>query len=270
MSFTREREVVAEALGRACEAILAVYSVPFEVEWKGLNDPVTAADRRANDILVSALRQAFPGDAICAEEADSAEAARASARGGRCWFVDPMDGTREFVDRNGEFCAMVGLAIDGRAVFGGVKTPVTGDLVMGDPEGAFRVTAKGERHDLRVAVPVAHAPLRAVVSRSHANPRVIEVLGAAGVAERIPCGSVGLKVERVITGAAEVYVHLGKGPKLWDGCAPEAIARAAGLAFTNARGEAIDYATAALDLADGMVVAHPHVASRLLQALAAG
>ena len=84
----------------------------------------------------------------------------------------------------------------------------------------------------------------------------------------VPCGSVGLKVSRVATGEADAYVHLGRGPKLWDGCAPEAIARAAGAEVTDARGQLLRYDTPELPLAEGIVVASAPMAARLLAALA--
>lgn len=268
MPFTRELTVLAETVRRASALLLRHYATDFAVEWKGVGDPVTVADRAVNALLVDALRAAFPDDGICAEESDGAESAAAAARGGRCWFVDPLDGTREFVDRNGEFCAMVGLAVDGRAVLGAVGVPATGAVWLGaDGEGAWSLDADGVRHPLRVAEVAEGEALRAVVSRSHPHPDTRAVLDRLG-AERVPCGSVGLKVGRVAEGRAHLYLHLGGGPKLWDGCGPEAIARAAGAAVTDARGEVIRYDTAHLGLDRGLVVAHPTLHRRVLDALA--
>src|SRR3954464_13913430 len=104
---------VALAIARRASAlILEIYATPFVVELKGPHDPVTRADREANTLICSALAEAFPDDAIVAEESppETPEATQALVRKPRGWFVDPIDGTREFADRNGEFAVMIGLA----------------------------------------------------------------------------------------------------------------------------------------------------------------
>lgn len=268
MSFTQEAEVAVAALEAAQALVRRIYASHFAVDWKGVGDPVTQADREANAVIVAALKAAFPHDVICAEEGEEGDNREAATRGGRCWFVDPLDGTREFVDRNGEFCIMLGLAVDGVATFGAIAIPETGRFVLGDPSRGLRVRdGDGNWHPLAAPVPAAHAPLRAVVSRSHPNPAVLDVLKEAGVNTLRPCGSVGLKVERVLSGEAEVYLHLGRGPKLWDTCAPEALARAAGLSVTRADGQALSYQTAALGVDDGFLVARPALAETVLRAL---
>src|SRR5688572_29793172 len=107
-----DRELV-EAVKLAREAgriLLEVYSTNFSVEMKGESDPVTEADKRVNTFLSSRIREAFPTDTIVAEETAEADAKRSN---GRCWFVDPLDGTKEFIAKNGEFSVMIGLAIEG-------------------------------------------------------------------------------------------------------------------------------------------------------------
>lgn len=105
-------------------------------------------------------------------------------------------------------------------------------------------------------------------SRSHAHPGVVKLAEDLGAVRRRPCGSVGLKVALVATGEVTLYAHLGRGPKLWDGCAPEAIARGAGAAVTDAKGRPLRYDTAQLGLDEGLVVAHPALAARAVSALA--
>ncbi len=265
MDLSRELSVSLTLCQRAAEVIMAVYRTDFGVDWKSPRDPVTAADRDANALIVDALAEAFPGDAICAEEASEESAAEASARGGRCWFVDPLDGTREFVDRNGEFCVMIGLAIDGVACLGAVHAPVWGRTWYGMPGlGAWERTDDGHTRPLRVA-PVTE--LSMVVSRSHPHPEVMRLAETLGATRVVPCGGVGLKVAKVVSGEVALYAQLATGPKLWDGCAPEAIARGAGAAMTDAQGQAIRYDTPALGLDAGIVVAHPDLAARALAAL---
>ncbi|MFO0645834.1 MAG: 3'(2'),5'-bisphosphate nucleotidase CysQ [Polyangiales bacterium] len=265
--FERELSLALDAASAASALIREVYATEFAVEWKGRGDPVTVADKRANALLVEMISKAFPGDHICAEEADSDDAALASSKGGRCWFVDPLDGTKEFVDRNGEFCVMVGLAVDGAAVMGVVAAPVWGRTFHGVVgHGAWELVG-GERRALRASAETDPSRVSLVVSRSHANPRVAAMASKLGVARLRPCGSVGLKVALVAAGEETAYVHLGRGPKLWDGCAPEAIAKAAGAEVTDAMGRALRYDTRELPLSEGIVVATPALAATLRSAL---
>lgn len=261
-----ELDLAVALCQRAAARVMAVYAGDFAVDWKSPGDPVTAADREANALLVEGLAAAFPDDAICAEEADAASAGGAAARGGRCWFVDPLDGTREFVGRNGEFAVMVGLAVDGVARLGVVHAPVWGKVFAGGPGlGAWCLDASGARTAL-----VVHEPTEVTMafSRSHPHPRVVGLAEKLGATRRRPCGSVGLKVALVATGDVTLYAHLGTGPKLWDGCAPEAIARGAGATVCDAAGRPLRYDTAHLGLDAGLVVAHPSLAARAVRALA--
>jgi 3'(2'), 5'-bisphosphate nucleotidase len=266
--YARELSVALDAAREAASLIEAVYTTDFAVDWKGVGDPVTVADRSANERILERLAAAFPDDAICAEESSTEESSRAAARGGRGWFVDPLDGTREFVARNGEFCVMVGLAVEGRATLGVLVAPAWGRTFVGVVgEGAWEILRDGTRRPL--AAPRRDVPqgARLMVSRSHPHARVSEL--AAGLAlQTRPCGSVGLKVASVAIGDADAYVHFGPGPKLWDGCAPEAIARAAGAEVTDALGQPLRYDTAHLPLDGGIVVAAPPLAGALRAALA--
>src|SRR5262249_5419063 len=150
----RELEVVLRIGRAASDVVKAIYATPFEVELKGPNDPVTRADREANALICSELAAAFAGDAILAEESvptDPAEVARLAAAP-RVWFVDPLDGTREFADRNGEFAVMIGLAVGGRAQLGVVVRPTTGEALAGRVGGAaFVEDASGHRRGLAVS-----------------------------------------------------------------------------------------------------------------------
>lgn len=256
MPFTREIEVALAAALAAADRVRALYASGVEVDWKGHDDPVTTADHEANAMIVAALRAAFPDDGICAEESDTSESSEAAARGGRCWFIDPLDGTKDFVQRNGEFCVMVGLAVQGRAALGVVVSPVSGVALVGVPgEGSWSIDPSGARTQLRVRVVASASEARMIGSRSHPHPRVTALAEALGVTDLRRRGSVGLKVAAVATGECDLYAHFGRGPKLWDGCAPEAIARGAGALVTDSLGRDIAYDTAWLGLDDGLVVA---------------
>ena len=261
-SLAREVDVALAVARRASVLILEIYATPFSVEMKGPNDPVTRADREANTLICAALAEAFPDDAIVAEESapETPEATSALVRRDRVWFVDPIDGTREFADRNGEFAVMIGLAIKGRAALGVVLMPTRGEALVGVcgviGGAAFCEDASGNRRPLRVSTVQDPRESTMLVSRSH-RPRIVEpVMERLGIKKTIPCGSVGVKVARIATGEADLYVHGGRGAKLWDGCAPEAILTAAGGRFTDIEGELINYASSDLGLDNGLVASN--------------
>jgi 3'(2'), 5'-bisphosphate nucleotidase len=266
----RDEELEAVlAIGRnASEIVKAIYATPFEVELKGPNDPVTRADREVNALICSALAKTFPGDAVLAEEsvpADPAEIGRL-ASSPRVWFVDPLDGTKEFADRNGEFAVMIGLAVNGRAALGVVVRPTTDQALVGRVGGAaFVEDASGVRTPLVVSTISDPAQATLMVSRSHRPPIVEPVCKRLGITRLTPCGSVGVKVSRIATAEAELYVHGGKGAKRWDTCGPEAILVAAGGRFTDLAGAPIDYASPDLAQRGGILASNAAIFDRVVE-----
>src|SRR5262245_19090937 len=122
MTLDRELREAARLAREAGRLVLELYDKDVEVQLKGRSDPVTEADKRANEYLVTELRRLFPDDGVVAEEtADRSDALRR----GRCWYVDPLDGTKEFIAKNGEFSVMLGLAVDGDPQLGVVYQPAT-------------------------------------------------------------------------------------------------------------------------------------------------
>ncbi|NNE18182.1 MAG: 3'(2'),5'-bisphosphate nucleotidase CysQ, partial [Myxococcales bacterium] len=167
--------------------LMEVYATEFSVDYKDEADPVTEADTKANAYIVGELRKAFPNDGIVAEEnEDNSDALRS----GRCWYVDPLDGTREFVARNGEFSVMLGLAIDGVSTLGVVYQPGTDKLYYGVVGDAAVLEERGERRRLRVSGVSEPSQLKLVVSRSHRNSAVAEVVSRLGIHQETASGSV--------------------------------------------------------------------------------
>ena len=231
---------IAKRLAReAGRVILDHYQRGTPVEFKGPGkaDPVTQADRDANHLIVDGLARAFPTDAILAEESTPA-ADRRSHR--RLWCIDPLDGTREFIDHNGQFVVMIGLAVDGEAVMGVVYQPTEDVLWWGAAGRAAR-----ERADQTTPLGPSRCgdprEARIVVSRSHRSTTVTKVTAALGIPHEEPLGSVGLKVARVASGEADVYLSMSTNTREWDACAPEAILRAAGGRMTDVLGDPLRY-----------------------------
>ena len=261
---------------KASALVMEVYATDFDVKMKGPSDPVTRADLEANALICAALSEAFPDDAIIAEESvprDPDELARRLARD-RVFFVDPVDGTKEFANRNGEFAVMIGLCIDGVAEVGVVAVPAAGQMLfgrVGSPDGvAFLEPSPGAPLE-RLTVSTVDDPreARVVVSSSHRSPRLVPILEHLGVTRDLECGSVGVKVARVVTSAADLYVHPTRGASKWDACAPSAILCAAGGRFTDSEGHEIDYRESDLSLARGIAATNGHLHARVIEAVRA-
>ena len=257
----RELCAIAE---RAGAVIREVYATDFAVESKGPNDPVTIADKRANALVCEALARAYPGVPVVAEESAAGDYA-GFERADAAFFVDPLDGTREFVAKNGEFVVMIGLAEAGRSVLGVVHAPASGVTWSGAVGvGAFR----GET-PITVVDPGSLAASRVVVSRSRVGARLTALLDRTPPREVRPLGSAGLKGIAVASGEADVYVQLGSAGSLWDACAPEAIVLAAGGRFSDESGAPIDYRASDVKLTRGVVAAGPTTHAATLAAIRA-
>jgi 3'(2'), 5'-bisphosphate nucleotidase len=237
----REAEIALEVAVEAAELVMGVYAAPFTVEFKAKDDPVTVADKESNALICERLARAFPGIPVVAEESDpTAYAGFAAAEA--AWFVDPLDGTREFVARNGEFAVMIGLAEQGRATVGVVVAPAWGRAFVGVVgEGAWEVSPGGARTAIHVSSHDSLAGARFVISRSRSPERVAAFLATLGGQPSVQHGSAGLKGALVALGEADVYAQPGQAGMRWDACATDALVRAAGGQLTDLRGVALDY-----------------------------
>jgi 3'(2'), 5'-bisphosphate nucleotidase len=232
---------------------------------------VTRADREADELICAALAASFPGDAVLAEESvpeSPAEVARLAASP-RVWFVDPLDGTREFVDRNGEFAVMIGLAAGGRPVLGVLLMPVTGEAIAGRVPAAFAEDERGARRPLSVSAVRDPREATLMVSRSRRPALLDPLIRRLGISRVVPCGSVGVKVSRLLLGQGDLYVHAGLGAKRWDTCAPQAVLEAAGGRFTDLSGAPIDYASPDLALRNGLIASNGALHEAVVEAAAA-
>jgi 3'(2'), 5'-bisphosphate nucleotidase len=204
-------------------AIMAVYAGDFAVERKADRSPLTEADLAAHRHIVAALAVLTPGVPVLSEE--SAHVPWSERRGWRrFWLVDPLDGTREFVKRNGEFTVNIALVEDGEPVLGVLHAPARGDMmhaVRGGP--ALRETDAGPQ---ALRVRSTDGPLRVAGSRSHGDPRVAGFLERAGPHELVPLGA-ALKFCLLAGGEVEVYLRYGQTCE-WDTAAGQCIVESAG------------------------------------------
>ncbi|HEY7726842.1 MAG TPA: inositol monophosphatase family protein, partial [Candidatus Eisenbacteria bacterium] len=183
-----ELETLAESAAVAARLVREIYEREFAAEVKGCGDPVTAADRWSNTLLVRRLRDAFPRVPVVSEESDPCSFGD-FRRAERVLFVDPLDGTQEFIDRNGEFVVMIGLVAGPGAMAGVIHAPVSGVAWIGGVGlGAWRVDPAGPWVPVHVSATPDLAHARAVASRSHRSLRLERTLAALGVREVRPPG----------------------------------------------------------------------------------
>jgi len=255
-----------EGLVRDAGNIVRQYhDLPDDIEYKGVNDPVTAADKAVNDFLVGALAEAFPDDGILAEESKD-DLSRLQQE--RIWCIDPLDGTKEFIARNGEFSIMVGLAIDGVATLGVVYQPILDFMYSGiRDQGAWLTTAAG-RTPLVVSEIDNPASMRLVVSRSHRNPLTDNIKASLGITQERISGSVGLKCGLIARSESDLYLHPAPGHKEWDLCAPEAILVGAGGKVSDCWGRPLRYNKADVHNHGGLVASNGRAHSRIISLMA--
>lgn len=262
--FARELSVSVDLARKAGAAIMEVYATDFSVAYKGKNDPVTDADKRGNELIVKGLQQAFPEDIVVGEESEKPDP---SQTGPRVWYVDPVDGTKEFIAKNGEFSVMIGLAVDGRAKVGVVFKP-DGDVLYAGVVGQEAwMETNGERTPIAVTQTDPSASITLAVSRSHRNPLLEQIGKDLGVGKEVPSGSVGLKIGLIARGVADGYMEPGPYTKLWDACGPEAILRAAGGQFTNVLGEPLTYGLSQLKNTHGLVATNGAIHEKVIKGL---
>ncbi|AWV08155.1 3'(2'),5'-bisphosphate nucleotidase CysQ [Marilutibacter maris] len=232
------REQVIRLAYRAAEAILEVYDSEFAVQHKDDRSPLTAADLAAHRCIVAGLAELTPDIPVLSEE--SADEVPLERRRGwpRLWVVDPLDGTREFVKRNGEFTVNIALVEDGVPVFGVVQAPVTAVAWHGGLElGAFR-----REHGADVALQTrrpASPPLKVAASRSHRDEHTEAFIARMGEVEPIGLGS-SLKFCRIAEGGMDVYPRFGPTSE-WDTAAGQCVLEGAGGVVLDPQGRPFRY-----------------------------
>ncbi|MGE5241197.1 MAG: 3'(2'),5'-bisphosphate nucleotidase CysQ [Bacteroidota bacterium] len=226
---------IARAAGRR---ILEVYERGFKVEHKEDRSPLTEADRAAHDVIVAGLEALTPDIPVLSEESAKAEyAARANWK--RFWLVDPLDGTKEFINRNGEFTVNIALIEGGRALLGVVYVPVAQLIYHACAgHGAYKQQGEAEARAVRARRFDGGKPV-VVASRSHAGPETEAFLKSLGEHDVVSMGS-SLKLCLVAEGAADVYPRLGPTME-WDTAAAQCVVEVAGGSVTDLDGRPLVY-----------------------------
>lgn len=233
-------EGIAEIAYRAGALIMDIYRSDFGVRDKQDASPVTEADERAEALILAALEQLAPACPIVAEEAVGA--GKIPQIGERFWLVDPLDGTKEFISRNGEFTVNIALIEAGRPLLGVVLAPALDRLFGGARELGAYVEDEQGRRPIQVRRPPA-AGLDVVASRSHGDAEALDAfLQGRKVNSQLSAGS-SLKLCLVASGEADLYPRLGRTME-WDIAAGHAVLAAAGGRVQTLQGTELLYGKA--------------------------
>ena len=265
IDLSAELEFTRRLAHEAATIVNTFYTGSADVSYKAGDEPVTEADRSANRHIVRRIQEAFPGDGLLSEESQD-DLSRLEKD--RVWIVDPLDGTKEFIARNGEFSIMIGLAIGGKAMLGAVMQPEPHLLYAGVVgKGAF-LYEDDEQIPLQVSDRADPQEMIMVCSRSH-RPKVVDQLARDLhiTRERIS-GSVGLKVSLISRQLADIYPHPSPGCKEWDICAPQALLEAAGGKLTDCWGNPLTYNKADVRAHNGLIATNGHAHDEVVAAVA--
>ncbi|PVV26025.1 MAG: 3'(2'),5'-bisphosphate nucleotidase [gamma proteobacterium symbiont of Ctena orbiculata] len=225
---------------QAGDAILAVYHTDFEVENKQDNSPLTTADTAAHHLIVSSLESLTPDIPVLSEESSEIPFS-IRQQWQRYWLIDPLDGTREFVKRNGEFTVNIALIEEHAPTLGVVHAPLLGTTYYGiHDNGAWKQEAGQPPRPIQVTERCKH-PVRVAGSRSHAGDSLLRFLEKMGEHELISMGS-SLKLCLVAEGKADIYPRLGLTSE-WDTAAAQAVVEAAGGQVTTLDLQPLEYNT---------------------------
>ena len=255
--YEQELRVAIELAREAGAAILEHYEGPLNIEQKSYDDdvePVTQADKIANELIVSRLARDFPDDGILAEESIDTQRRLNKSR---VWMVDPLDGTSGFIAGNGDFAVQIGLVENGKCVVGIVYQPLTGVLyhaVLGS--GSWMESRESSVEQVHVSEKQTLSNMRLAASRSHRSPRMNKVVSRLGFKEEVRRGSVGIKIGLLVERQCDVYIHLSPRTKQWDTCAPQLILTEAGGRLTDLLGEPLNYNVPEVQNRNGLVASN--------------
>ena len=231
-------DAVREIAAGAGAEIMRIYARDFDVDFKADESPLTEADMASHRHIVAALHRLTPDLPVLSEESSSVDySIRRDWQ--RFWLVDPLDGTKEFIKRNGEFTVNIALIDGHEPVLGVVTAPARDAEFFGHKGiGAWRVRSGGEPEAIAVSRREA-GTLRVVGSRSHRGASLDEFLAQLDDYEMVPMGS-SLKICLVADGTADVYPRLGPTSE-WDTAAAHAVLLAAGGELVTSDGQPLLY-----------------------------
>lgn len=229
---------VADISKRAGTEIMKVYKTDFSVETKGDNSPVTKADKLAEAIILRSIREGLTDRYPIVSEEAASDGHIPNVEGTAFWLIDPLDGTKEFINRNDEFTVNIALIENNRPVLGVVHVPATGTTYTASAAGAFIERTGEAMKPIHCNTP-SSGGITAMVSRSHRSPEIDDYLKGFNIAKEISAGS-SLKFCLVAEGSADLYPRFGRTME-WDTAAGHAVLRFAGGSVKTVDGVELSY-----------------------------
>lgn len=267
MLSTSQMDQIKALASEAADRAMEIYEDNFDVEYKkdDRESPLTEADTESNRILTTGLKEITPEIPIISEEADDNKRYAKRRQFDQFWLVDPLDGTKEFVNKNGEFTVNIGLVRNTLPVAGVVVAPVPDVTYWTDGKQA-RVKRNGTSEDLTTSDTDSLDDATLVHSRSHSGEKMEQFLDAVSFGDSQPRGS-SLKICNIAEGESDVYVRF-RPTWEWDTAAADAILRMAGGKFTEPDGNTLSYNTESLKNDRGLLVTndtlHETVSERIV------
>jgi 3'(2'), 5'-bisphosphate nucleotidase len=269
MSYQKELQTTLEAAELAGRTILEHYRRFQSVD----NPPAeisTQADRDSQEIILTHLHRAFPQDALCAEET-TPTLAQAPHTGSRLWVIDPIDGTRGFAVKNGEFSVMLGFVHNGQVMVGVVSEPVLNRLTYAVRGGGCRRKDGADGEPMRCQVTTTSELARATLtqSRSHKSGPPSPELVALKPAKILSTYSAGIKMAQVARGEADIYLNTYPKFHDWDICAGHILVEEAGGKATGLGGQELRYGLPGAPQSHGLLATNGRLHAAALAAMAA-
>lgn len=265
--YQREVEIASRLAREAGLLSLRYREGDLKVELKAGDEPVTAADRHASRVVVEGLTAAFPDDVVISEEKQD-DLRRLDAE--RVWYIDPIDGTKDFIRGDEGFCVMIGLTLGHRPVAGVIYQPVGDRIYWGAKDRGSWMQAPGaEPRRIHVSDISDVDEIRFVASKSHRGGEIDQVKSALGIKNEFNIGSVGLKLALIALGERDLYVNPYPKCKTWDTCAPEALLSEAGGVMTDVHGQPLRYDQREQNRPQGMVATNGLIHDAVIEKLGA-
>lgn len=257
--FLKEVILVAKTAGKV---IMKYYGKKHSIITKDNLTPVTEADFEANKVILEGLRRFSNYPVLSEETKDDLSRLRSDY----VWFVDPLDGTKDFIRQTGDFSVIIGLACQNVPVLGVVYLPATDELYFAESgKGAYYQKDDGKAKRMSVSKVDDSSKMKAVISRSNLEPLNEEIIKGLGVKSFVKAGSVGIKAALIARRDCDLYVLTNKKSAEWDTCAPVCILKEAGGVMTDLYGRPLPFNQAQVMRLDGLVASNGKIHARIIQ-----
>jgi len=229
------------------------------IKTKDFNEPVTLADLEVNNLIIKKIKQKYLNIKwnILSEE-NANDVFTSKGEHDWLWVLDPLDGTKDFIQGTGNFAVHLALNYKNRPFIGFVLIPSRNQLWISNGNSTWCENRNGIKNKFQVSENIRLRDMRIITSKNHKNGSLQDLINKIGFSEIIEMGSIGCKIGAILRGDADIYISLsipgGSAPKDWDFAAPEAVLKAAGGAITNINNQELDYNQKGF-LQEGLIVA---------------